>query len=70
MPIDLRHETEAHIREVLAQAGLPAPDEIVYGEGGITLLWHEQKLCITIDDIPRDEADDVDGSAADDDLPF
>jgi hypothetical protein len=40
------------MREILADAGLPEPDEVEYGESSIWLRWDEQKLVIEINRIP------------------
>ena len=37
------------MRELLAEAGLPDPDEIEYGQACIRLLWHDQKAAVVID---------------------
>jgi hypothetical protein len=41
------------MREILRDAGLQQPDEVQYGEACVWLVWHEQKLVIQIDEIPR-----------------
>ena len=52
MSADLRVETELRMREILAEAGLPEPDDVEYGESSIWLRWDEQKLVIEINQIP------------------
>jgi hypothetical protein len=52
MAVDPREETEARMREILGEAGLPEPDQVEYGEGEIALRWYEQKLEVVIDEIP------------------
>ena len=55
MGIDLRADTEARIRELLEEAGLPEPDEVEYRRGEIVLLWHDRKLAVVIEAIPHVE---------------
>jgi hypothetical protein len=42
-------EAETKVRELLADSGLPEPDEVEYGHTCIRLLWHETKTCVVID---------------------
>ena len=56
---DPRATAEARMREILAEAGLPEPDEVEYRDGEIALRWYEQKLEVVVDGIP-----DVDDAAA------
>jgi hypothetical protein len=52
MPLDQRDWTERRMRAIIADAGLPEPDEVEHHESSILLLWHEPKLAIEIDEIP------------------
>jgi hypothetical protein len=52
-------EAEGRMRELVADAGLPEPDEVEYGEASIFLYWHEQKAVIQVAAIavtPREPA--------------
>jgi len=40
---------DVRMRDLLAEAGLPEPDEIEYGESCIRLIWHSQKTAVVID---------------------
>jgi hypothetical protein len=59
---------EHHTRKMLAENGLPEPDEVQYGHTCIRLLWHDQKLCVVVDiDDLGDElafAEDLDPEAS------
>ena len=51
MPEFSAAEAEKAIRRLLADQGLRAPDEIQPREsGGITCLWHEEKVALIITD--------------------
>ena len=50
-------DAERTMRELLAQNGLPAPDEVEYGYGCIRLLFHEPKTAVVIDIDEPDEDD-------------
>jgi hypothetical protein len=43
--------------ELLADSGLPLPDEVQYGEACVRLLWKDRKVAVVID---LDEFDLVD----------
>jgi hypothetical protein len=48
---------ERKVRELLAQDGVPEPDEVEYGYTCIRLLWHEPKVALVVDiDPPADDA--------------
>lgn len=40
---------ERDARAMLEREGLPAPDRVEYGHTCIRLLWHQAKVCLTID---------------------
>lgn len=40
---------ELKLRALLADEGLPAPDEVEYGATCIRFLWHESKACVVVD---------------------
>jgi hypothetical protein len=42
-------DAEMRVREMLADDGVPAPDEIEYGHTCIRCFWHEPKLVLVID---------------------
>ena len=49
-PRPSRVEMEAAMRDLLASADLPEPDEILpHDGGGIVCLWHEQRVAIVVD---------------------
>jgi hypothetical protein len=57
---------EVRMRKLLAEAGLPDPDQIEYGHSCIRLLWHDQKAAVVIDLEPsaKDEFDPADEEEA------
>ncbi len=61
---------ETAVREMIAEHGLPEPDDIEYGITCIRVLWNEPKLALVVDiDPPPDETaitdrDYGDGEAA------
>jgi hypothetical protein len=44
-------DAERRLRELLAESGLPAPDEVRHDAvaGEVLFLFHEQKLAVVID---------------------
>ncbi len=42
-------EAEATMRELLADNGVPEPDEVEYGFACIRLFWHDTKTVVVID---------------------
>ena len=42
---------EARMRELLAQGGLPAPDECEHDQEAraVRFLWHDRKVCVVIE---------------------
>jgi hypothetical protein len=49
---------EVRVRELIAQNGLPEPDEVEHGLTCIRLLWHESKVVLVIDiDTPPEAPD-------------
>jgi hypothetical protein len=59
MPEFSAAEAEQAIRRLLADQGLRAPDEILpRASGGITCLWHDEKVALIITD---EEAPDASG---------
>lgn len=42
---------------LLEDAGLPAPDEVQYGENCVRLLWHDRKVALVVE---LDEFDEID----------
>jgi hypothetical protein len=54
-------DAERKLRVLLADEGLPAPDQVEYGATCIRFLWHEPKACVVVDiDELRDESVAVD----------
>jgi hypothetical protein len=50
MAISGRHAAaERDMRELLADAGLPEPDEVDYDETSVVFLWHDRKLAVVVD---------------------
>ncbi len=45
------------MRRLLEDNGLPAPDEVVYGEDEVTFLWHDRKVALVVE-IDTDDFDD------------
>jgi hypothetical protein len=54
MSADPRQETEARMRDIVREAGLPEPDRVEYEESSIFLYWDEEKLVVEVDEIPVD----------------
>jgi hypothetical protein len=52
-------EAERRVRELVADAGLPEPDEVEYGVASIFVIWHEQKVVVHVSDIPVTPPDRV-----------
>jgi hypothetical protein len=45
-----RHrEIETHFRALIADAELPAPDDVSYEPESVVFYWHEQKLAVVVD---------------------
>jgi hypothetical protein len=42
-------EAERRMRQLLADAGLPLPDEVQHGETSIRLLWHDRKVAVVVE---------------------
>lgn len=42
-------EAEMRVRDMLADNGVPAPDEIEYGQTCIRCFWDEPKLVLVVD---------------------
>jgi hypothetical protein len=48
-PIDEKQHAERKLRRLLEDYGLPEPDEVVYGEQVIELLWHDRKVAVVVE---------------------
>ena len=59
--IDQKQRAERRILKLLEDAGLPAPDEVQYGDGCIRLLWHDRKVAVVVELDDFDEIDRFDG---------
>ena len=48
-------DAESRMREILSSAELPDPDEVIRDAANeeLVLLWHEQRLVLTIELDPR-----------------
>ena len=45
-----RHrEVEAQFRRLVADADLPAPDDVGYEPESVVFYWHEPKLAVVVD---------------------
>jgi hypothetical protein len=56
---------ERDMRELLADAGLPEPDEVSYDEASVVFLWHDRKLAVVVDlDLDAAGGDDAEGAEA------
>jgi hypothetical protein len=42
-------EVEARFRALLADADLPAPDDVGYEPESVVFYWHEPKLAVVVD---------------------
>ena len=57
-------KAEAMVRELIAENGLPEPDEIEYGFTCIRVLWNDPKVALVVDidppteDLPTPSAED------------
>jgi len=47
--MDEQDRAEAAIRRRIEDSELPEPDEIVYRETDVVLVWHEHKLAVGVD---------------------
>ena len=56
-PIDDKQRVERRMLQLLADSGLPAPDEVQYGEQCVRFLWHDPKVAVVVD---LDDVDDID----------
>jgi hypothetical protein len=48
-PIDQKQRAERRMLALLADSGLPLPDEVQYGEACVRLLWNDRKVAVVID---------------------
>jgi hypothetical protein len=63
MPKSIRHhELEQHFRQLVAEAGLPEPDDTAHLQRALIFLWYDSKafVLIDLDEIP-DGVDPLDG---------
>jgi hypothetical protein len=56
--IDKKQRAERKMLRLLEDAGLPAPDEVQYGENCVRLLWHDRKVAVVVE---LDDFDEIDG---------
>lgn len=57
-PIDDKQRVERRMLRLLEDNGLPAPDEVEFGERCVRFLWHDRKVAVVVDLDDRDEFDD------------
>jgi hypothetical protein len=55
--IDKKQRAERRMLQLLEDAGLPAPDEVQYGESCVRLLWHDRKVAVVVE---LDDFDEID----------
>ena len=55
--IDRKQRAERKMLRLLEDAGLPAPDEVQYGENCVRLLWHDRKVAVVVE---LDDFDEID----------
>ena len=55
--IDKKQRAERKMLRLLEDAGLPAPDEVHYGENCVRLLWHDRKVAVVVE---LDDFDEID----------
>ena len=61
MTSDRRLDAERRLRALLADAGLPAPDEIEHEPGTVVFVWHDTKTVVCVDLADEGTVDGVDG---------
>jgi hypothetical protein len=49
MPVPSPAEAEERLRRLLADNGLPAPDEVRHRPGEVVLLYHDKKLAFVFE---------------------
>jgi hypothetical protein len=49
MPVPTPAEAEERLRRLLAEKGLPPPDEVRHRPGEVVLLYHEKKLAFVFE---------------------
>jgi hypothetical protein len=49
MPVPSPVEAEERLRRLLADNGLPAPDEVRHRPGEVVLLYHDKKLAFVFE---------------------
>jgi hypothetical protein len=55
--IDKKQRAERRMLQLLEDAGLPAPDEVQYGESCVRLMWHDRKVAVVVE---LDDFDEID----------
>ncbi len=48
-PIDMKRLAERRFLELLDDSGLPAPDEVEYGENCVRFIWIDRKVVAVLD---------------------
>ena len=49
MPTPINADAEEHLRRLLAENDLPAPDEVVHRPAEVVFLYHAQKLAFVFE---------------------
>jgi hypothetical protein len=49
VPVPTPAEAEERLRKLIADAGLPQPDEVRHRPGEVVLMYHEQKLAFVFE---------------------
>ncbi len=52
---DRRELAERRLRELLADSGLPTPDEVEHCERSVRFLWHDRKVAVVVDLVDFEE---------------
>jgi hypothetical protein len=47
--IDQKQRAERRMLDLLADSGLPLPDDVEYGEACVRFLWTDRKVAVVID---------------------
>jgi hypothetical protein len=47
--IDVKQRIERRMLRLIDDSGLPAPDQVAYGDREVTFLWHDHKVAVIVD---------------------
>jgi hypothetical protein len=56
-PIDQKQRAERRMLALLADSGMPLPDEVEYGTAEVRFLWHDLKVAVVVELGDFDELD-------------